>query len=559
MKRAVKMFTYLLFIFALSTPSFTLAANKTFIKEYTYQASEDDSRNSSRVIALREVKRLLLEELGTYLESKTEVKNFQLTRDQITTLTAGIVQTEIIEEKWDGRVYWLKSKIVADSDKVVQSINDLRKDREKTKELESIRQKSDELLRENERLRKALASATDVGRSAGKAAYDKSIKELSSLEWLEKGYAAKNHKEAVEAYSRAIELDPKNAKAYYARARSGAASEMQDYSKVLEIEPRDSESHLLRAWTYKELDKRDLALQEFGKAIETASGSAEKAAAYSDRGRYYTLYYPNEFSSRKNSILGAIELSIDDFSRAIELAPKDTSYYVQRGVAYAAMNKPDLAVRDFSKVIEMDPKNQAAFSLRGNAWLNLSKPELGVADLSKAIDLEEQSNNESDRLFAIYDRSMRAGIYQELGKYDLAIQDWNILIKREPKNPSNYSSRGRVYDKLGKNDLAIKDFSMAIKLDPKNKFLYVERGAFFFKLGKDNLAIKDCNAAITLKSTDAYYQRALIYARQKKTSQAIHDLTKAVQSDQFYKKKAQTEPQFDDIRKHPAVIKLLEE
>jgi len=40
---------------------------KTFIKEYTYQAGDEDSKNSCRVIALREVKRLLLEELGTYL------------------------------------------------------------------------------------------------------------------------------------------------------------------------------------------------------------------------------------------------------------------------------------------------------------------------------------------------------------------------------------------------------------------------------------------------------------------------------------------------------------
>jgi hypothetical protein len=87
---------FLLFINSVAV----FAETRTFIKEYKYQASEDDSRNSSRVIALREVKRLLLEELGTYLESETEVRNFQLTRDQITMLTAGIVQTEIVAEKW---------------------------------------------------------------------------------------------------------------------------------------------------------------------------------------------------------------------------------------------------------------------------------------------------------------------------------------------------------------------------------------------------------------------------------------------------------------------------
>src|SRR5665647_2595889 len=86
----------------------SFAETKIFIKEYTYHAGDEDSKNSSRTIALREVKRLLLEELGTYLESQTEVKNFQMTKDQITTLTAGIVSTEVIDEKCDGHIYWIK-------------------------------------------------------------------------------------------------------------------------------------------------------------------------------------------------------------------------------------------------------------------------------------------------------------------------------------------------------------------------------------------------------------------------------------------------------------------
>ena len=69
---------------------------KTFVREYSYQANLLDTKESCRVIALEQVKRLLLEELGTYLESFTEVTNYQLTKDKITVLTAGIVQTSII-------------------------------------------------------------------------------------------------------------------------------------------------------------------------------------------------------------------------------------------------------------------------------------------------------------------------------------------------------------------------------------------------------------------------------------------------------------------------------
>ena len=45
------------------------AENRTFVREYYYQAGESDSKITSRTKALTEVKRLLLEEIGVYLES----------------------------------------------------------------------------------------------------------------------------------------------------------------------------------------------------------------------------------------------------------------------------------------------------------------------------------------------------------------------------------------------------------------------------------------------------------------------------------------------------------
>lgn len=96
MKSTLIRITLISFLLIFSIPNLTLTKLTTFIKEYTYQASEVDSKVSSRSIALEQVKRLLLEELGTYLESHTEIVNFQLRKDQITALTAGVVQTHIL-------------------------------------------------------------------------------------------------------------------------------------------------------------------------------------------------------------------------------------------------------------------------------------------------------------------------------------------------------------------------------------------------------------------------------------------------------------------------------
>jgi len=233
-------------LLVLFIPQFTSAETKTFVREYTYQAGDEDSKNSSRTISLREVKRLLLEELGTYLESTTEVQNFMLTKDQIITLTAGIVQTELMAEKWDGRNYWLKAKIQADSGDVIKAIDTLRKDRQKTKELEDVRKKSDALLKENERLRKELATAKGEKKKKETEAYNKTINDLKATEWFEIGYKfiiAERWKEALDAYTKAIELDPQYATAYNNRgvayAKLGNHNQaIKDYNKTIKINPQ---------------------------------------------------------------------------------------------------------------------------------------------------------------------------------------------------------------------------------------------------------------------------------------------------------------------------------
>src|SRR3972149_2940969 len=99
----------LILVFLIFSSRPVMAETKTFVREYTHQAGDADSKISSRTIALEQVRQLLLGEIGTYLEANTEVINFQLTSQQIRSLTAGIVRTEILDEKWDGASFRLKA------------------------------------------------------------------------------------------------------------------------------------------------------------------------------------------------------------------------------------------------------------------------------------------------------------------------------------------------------------------------------------------------------------------------------------------------------------------
>ena len=52
--------------------------------------------------------------------------------------------------------------------------------------------------------------------------------------------------------------------------------------------------------------------------------------------------------------------AIAEYSKVIEIDPKDSEAYYNRGVAYAKLGKYDLALADFEKTLELDPNNQKA-------------------------------------------------------------------------------------------------------------------------------------------------------------------------------------------------------
>ncbi|MFZ3122344.1 MAG: tetratricopeptide repeat protein [Thermodesulfovibrionales bacterium] len=339
-------------IFVLFSISLSFAGNVTFIKEYTYQASELDSKASCRTISLEMVKRLLLEELGTYLISETEVKNMQLTKDQVTTYSAGIVSAEVIEEKWDGKTFWLKAKVSADPAEVTKSLQNIVNDKQKSKELEDVRKKAAEFSREIERLKKELEIAkADTKKPAHKAdekkikQYNEAVKGLSATDWFEKGvkfYESGNYKEALNAYNKAIQLDPQDAITFSYRGLAydnlgNLQQAFNDYNKAIQLDPKDASAYIFRGGAQAELENYQQA--------------------------------------------------INDYSKAIQLNPKDAIAYSLRGLAQAGLKNYQQAINDYSKAIQLDPNNDRAYYYRGLAYYELKNKQKAIEDFKIAAKL----------------------------------------------------------------------------------------------------------------------------------------------------------------------------
>ena len=368
MKQFIKFLSIMVIAFLFLTTGTALAEKVTFVKEYNYNASDLDSKVSSRTIALEQVKRLLLEELGTYLISETEVKNFRLTKDQVTTYSAGVVSAEVIDEKWDGKTYYLKAKVAADPAEVAKSLQNIVNDKQKSKELEDVRKKASEFSREIERLKKELEIAkTNTTKPAQKAdakkveQYNEAVKGLSATDWLERGdvfFRNKQYKEAMQASTKAIELSPMLTDAYFLRGLINTLlknhqSAINDFSRVIEETPEDSAAYDLRGNSYFGIEDYQSAFADFNKAIEL---NPKNAGAYYGRGGVYL-------------ILDSYQKAIVDFSTAIEIDPTLGIAYMKRGLAYGQLGKKQQAVDDFKRAARLgDKPTQDYLKSSGIEW-----------------------------------------------------------------------------------------------------------------------------------------------------------------------------------------------
>lgn len=149
------------------------AEPKVFVREYTYQASESDSKLTARSCALSAVKGLLVEELGVYIESyvnyNVEDDGLKVSKDfytnEIRQLSMGVAETKIIDEQWDGHTYYVKAEITVDPSDVVRRINKSIEDRKNDVSVDSLQaelEKSKEHIIELEKKLKELAESKAV-------------------------------------------------------------------------------------------------------------------------------------------------------------------------------------------------------------------------------------------------------------------------------------------------------------------------------------------------------------------------------------------------------------
>jgi len=92
--------------------------------------------------------------------------------------------------------------------------------------------------------------------------------------------------------------------------------------------------------------------------------------------------------------------------------------------------------------------------------------------------------------------------YQNLGRSDLAIKDYQRVISMDPNHPQSYGNRGNVYDANGEYEKAVADYTKAIELKPDYADAYFNRASTYMNLKKYNDAAADFRKLLQLAPGD---------------------------------------------------------
>jgi tetratricopeptide (TPR) repeat protein len=165
---------------------------------------------------------------------------------------------------------------------------------------------------------------------------------------------------------------------------------------------------------------------------------------------------------------GAYEEAIAEFTKAIQLSPKDAHIYDDRGWAYHKLNRFPEAIEDFSKAIEIAPKDYAGYSGRGVTLVAQNQNDAALVDLNKALELKP---DDAQTL------RFRAFAYKNMKQYDLAIQDYTAVLSKTDPNSGDqaklaaadlFAKRGYIYSLALQYENAINDYKEALRLNPND-------------------------------------------------------------------------------------------
>ena len=148
--------------------------------------------------------------------------------------------------------------------------------------------------------------------------------------------------------------------------------------------------------------------------------------------------------------MGDFQQAITNFSKAIELRPKNKDLYISRAGNYWRLQDNTKALEDLERALMLDPDYANAYNIRATVHTTAKNYEQALADVERAMELIESGRRE----YVAY-LDTRAHIYLNTGEYEKAKADYDDVLERGLDHPAPLLGAGLTYAALGENERAI--------------------------------------------------------------------------------------------------------
>lgn len=219
---------------------------------------------------------------------------------------------------------------------------------------------------------------------------------------------------------------------------------------ALRADPLAPQNHIGLAQAFQWRGDFGQAKQELLQAIRLAGNSNPQATQTAQtllaalpaaqRQAAITKHINNgvDLQTRKN-----YDAAIEEYKLALQQDPKNAAIYVNMGTAYQAKEDYQSAIEQYQQALKIDPANAAAQQGLKTA---------GAAQQDKVL---AQTSKTADDLF-------------KQGRYDEAIQQYEQLLKMNPKDSATHFDLGATLQAKKNYDAAIVEYRTAASLDPDN-------------------------------------------------------------------------------------------
>lgn len=277
-------------------PSFSFAEEKKIIEwtrgtfTGTFTMGDNDTRKGAESTARSEAMRKAAEWVWVFVESETSVNNLQLTKDEIRTTSRSLFQSEDVgDPKWspDGRTVTVTISAKYDkvkNEKILQGFIENEQLKLQAKDQKIIKKKmsddNNDLTKQVKELNKKFANTPiESERERIKAEILENKRLIDENQdvsyWFDKGYYhSLRHEdiEAIEAYNKAIAINPNLAFAYnnsgvvyFNKGEYNIA--IQDYNKAIAIDPKLAVVYRNRGEAYAAKGQYDKAVEDYNKVL----------------------------------------------------------------------------------------------------------------------------------------------------------------------------------------------------------------------------------------------------------------------------------------------------